>query len=105
MHETRACLEAPDGSPPMAAEFRQRVCSTDAEGAPVELDATRGAHGRLEQPIWLMKDSEPWRFPFPIVEANPAWMTTVAMAADLLGWFQLLCPEGAWIAGRPEAMR
>jgi len=32
-------------------------------------------------------------------------MMTVALAADLVRWFQLLCVEGAWRDARPKALR
>ena len=32
-------------------------------------------------------------------------MTVVAMAADLVRWFQLLCFDGQWRNARPKAMR
>ena len=45
------------------------------------------------------------RFPFTSFEANANWMMTVAMAADLVRWFQLLCLEGPWVGARPKALR
>lgn len=36
---------------------------------------------------------------------NANWMMTVAIAADLLQWFQLLCLGSAWVSARPKAMR
>ena len=32
-------------------------------------------------------------------------MATVALAADLVRWFQLLCTDGAWRDARPKALR
>lgn len=32
-------------------------------------------------------------------------MMTVAIAADLLRWFQLLCMDGAGVSARPKALR
>jgi len=37
--------------------------------------------------------------------SNANWMMVVAMAADLLRWFQLLCMDGAWVGARPKTMR
>jgi hypothetical protein len=32
-------------------------------------------------------------------------MATVALSADLLRWFQLLCFDGTWRHARPKALR
>ncbi len=32
-------------------------------------------------------------------------MMAVAMAADLVRWFQLLCLDGSWVDARPKALR
>jgi len=86
-------------------EFRYWGFYTDAEGTPADLDATMRAHAHVEQHIARLKDSGLCRFPFRSFEANANWMMTVAMAADLLRWFQLLCLEGPWTSARPKAMR
>ena len=86
-------------------EFRYWGFYTDAEGTPVELDATMRAHAHVEQHIQRLKDSGLCRFPFTNFEANATWMMTVAMSADLVRWFQLLCFDGTWVNARPKAMR
>jgi hypothetical protein len=86
-------------------EFRYWGFYTDAEGSPVELDATMRAHAHVEQHIQRLKDSGLCRFPFTSFEANCNWMMTVAIAADLVRWFQLLCFDGTWVNARPKAMR
>jgi len=86
-------------------EFRYWGFYTDATGTPAELDATMRAHAHVEQHIARLKDSGLCRFPFTSFRANANWMMTVAMAADLLRWFQLLCMDGAWVGARPKAMR
>jgi len=86
-------------------EFRYWGFYTDASGSPVELDATMRAHAHVEQHICRLKDSGLTRFPFTSFAANANWMMTVAMAADLLRWFQLLCMDAAWVGARPKAMR
>jgi hypothetical protein len=64
---------------------------TDCDGDPVVLDATMRAHAHVEQHIARLKDSGLLRFPFTNFCANANWMMAVAMAADLVRWFQLLC--------------
>ena len=86
-------------------EFRYWGFYTDAEGTPAELDATMRAHAHVEQHIARLKDSGLCRFPFTSFSANENWMMTVAIAADLLRWFQLLCMDGAWVSARPKALR
>jgi hypothetical protein len=86
-------------------EFRYWGFYTDAEGTAVELDATMRAHAHVEQHIQRLKDSGLCRFPFTSFEANSNWMMTVAIAADLVRWFQLLCFDGTWVNARPKAMR
>lgn len=86
-------------------DFRYWGFYTDAQGSPVELDATMRAHAHVEQHIQRLKDSGLTRFPFTSFEANTNWMTTVAMAADLVRWFQLLCFDGSWVNARPKTMR
>ena len=86
-------------------EFRYWGFYTDAEGTPAELDATMRAHAHVEQHIARLKDSGLCRFPFTSFSANANWMMTVAIAADLLRWFQLLCMDGTWVSARPKALR
>jgi hypothetical protein len=63
------------------------------------------AHAHVEQHIARLKDSGLIRFPFTSFRANANWLTIVAMAADLVRWFQLLCLEGAWRSARPKTLR
>ena len=63
------------------------------------------AHAHVEQHIQRLKDSGLCRFPFTSFEANTNWMMAVAMAADLVRWFQLLCFDGPWVNARPKALR
>lgn len=86
-------------------EFRYWGFYTDAEGTPAELDARMRAHAHVEQHIARLKDSGLCRFPFTSFSANENWMMTVAIAADLLRWFQLLCLDGNWVVARPKALR
>lgn len=86
-------------------EFRYWGFYTDQSGDPVDLDATMRAHAHVEQHIARLKDSGLNRFPFTSFDANQAWLMTVALAADLLRWFQLLCLTGTWTNARPKTLR
>ena len=59
----------------------------------------------MEQHICRLNDSELLRFPFTSFEANANWLMLVAMSADLVRWFQLLCFDGSWRDARPKALR
>jgi hypothetical protein len=86
-------------------DYRYWGFYTDQAGDPCDLDVTMRAHAHVEQHICRLKDSGLTRFPFTSFEANSTWLTTVALAADLVQWFQLLCLEGSWQAARPKALR
>jgi hypothetical protein len=86
-------------------DFRYWGFYTDQEGDPRELDATMRAHAHVEQHICRLKDSGLLRFPFVDFEANANCLMLVAMSADLVQWFQLLCMDGTWKAARPKALR
>ncbi len=76
-------------------EFRYWGFYTDADGNArsswtppcVPTPTSKPTSGRL-------KDSGLCRMPFTSFEANANWMMTVAIAADLVRWFQLLCFDG-----------
>jgi hypothetical protein len=86
-------------------EFRYWGFYTDQEGDPVELDLTMRAHAHVESHIQRLKESGLCRFPFTNFEANANWLMTVALSADLVRWFQLLCLNGSWKEARPKALR
>jgi hypothetical protein len=86
-------------------EFRYWGFYTDCEGDPVDLDLVMRAHAHVEDHIQRLKESGLTRFPFTKFEANANWLMTVAMAGDLVRWFQLLCLEGRWRDARPKALR
>ena len=86
-------------------EFRYWGFYTDCDGDPVDLDLTMRAHAHVEDHIQRLKESGLTRFPFTSFEANANWLMTVAMGADLVRWFQLLCLEGSWKDVRPKALR
>lgn len=86
-------------------DYRYWGFYTDQVGDPRDLDVAMREHAHVEQHICRLKDSGLTRFPFTSFEANATWLTTVAMAADLVRWFQLLCFDGTWRDARPKALR
>jgi len=86
-------------------DYRYWGFYTDQDGDPRELDVTMRAHAHVEQHIGRLKDSGLLRFPFTDFEANSNWLVLVALSADLVRWFQLLCMDGTWIDARPKALR
>jgi len=86
-------------------DFRYWGFYTDQDGDPRELDVTMRAHAHVEQHICRLKDSGLTRFPFTSFEANANWLMAVALSADLVRWFQLLCFDGTWQEARPKALR
>ena len=86
-------------------DFRYWGFYTDQDGDPRDLDVTMRAHAHVEQHICRLKDSGLLRFPFTDFEANSNWLLLVALSADLVRWFQLLCMDGTWIDARPKALR
>jgi len=76
-----------------------------SDGDPAELDAHMRMHARVEDHIKRLKDSGLERFPFTSIDANRAWLALVAMAADLVVWFQRLCLTGPLAAAEPKRLR
>ena len=86
-------------------DFRYWGFYTDCDGDVVELDRTMRPHAHVEDHIQRLKESGLTRFPFTSYEANANWLMIVAMAGDLVRWFQLLCLDGSWMDARPKALR
>ncbi len=86
-------------------EFRYWGFYTDQGGDPVDLDVTMRAHAHVESHIQRLKESGLCRFPFTNFEANSNWLMSVALSADLVRWFQLLCLKGSWKDARPKSLR
>ena len=86
-------------------DFRYWGFYTDQDGDPRDLDVTMRAHAHVEQHICRLKDSGLTRFPFTSFSANATWLMAVALSADLVRWFQLLCFDGTWRDARPKALR
>jgi hypothetical protein len=88
-----------------ATDYRYWGHYTDRDGTPTELDLAMRAHAHVEDHIGRLKDSGLCRFPFSNLAANRSWLVLVALAADLVRWFQLLCLDGGLAKARPKALR
>ena len=88
-----------------ALDYRYWGFYTDRDGDPVELDQQMRAHAHVEDHILRLKESGLLRFPFASLQANRTWLFVVALSADLVRWFQLLCLEGTLATARPKALR
>lgn len=88
-----------------ALDYRYWGFYTDCDGDPVDLDVSMRAHAHVEDHILRLKESGMLRFPFSTLAANRTWLFVVALAADLVRWFQLLCLDGALATARPKALR
>lgn len=78
---------------------------TDQPGTPVELDVSIRAHARVEDHVCRLEASGLERFPFTDLHTNRAWLASVAMAADLVAWFQLLCLAESLATAEPKTLR
>jgi hypothetical protein len=63
------------------------------------------AHARVEDHIKRLKDSGLDRFPFTNIDANRAWLALIAMAADLVAWFQRVCLTGGLATAEAKRLR
>lgn len=88
-----------------ALDYRYWGFYTDRAGDPVELECQMRAHAHVEDHILRLKESGLLRFPFASLAANRAWLFVVALSADLVRWFQLLCLDGNLAKARPKALR
>ena len=69
------------------------------------LEARHRAHARVEDRIRHAKDSGLGRFPSRDYRINQAWLTAVAIAADLTAWLRLLALSGALAKAEPKTLR
>jgi len=69
------------------------------------LEARHRAHARVEDRIRVAKDTGLGRFPSREYSINTAWLTVVALAADLTAWLRLLALPEALKACEPKALR
>ena len=83
----------------------QAFATNTATGAVGFLEARHRAHARVEDRIRVAKDTGLGRFPSREYGINHAWLTLVALAADLTCWLRLLAlPEGLKNC-EPKALR
>jgi hypothetical protein len=83
----------------------QAFVTNTATGQLAFLEARHRAHARVEDRIRHAKDSGLGRFPSRDFAINTAWLTAVAIAADLVAWLQLLALTGPLATAEPKALR
>jgi len=83
----------------------QAFVTNTATGQLAFLEARHRAHARVEDRIRHAKDSGLRRFPSREFAINTAWLTAVAIAADLTAWLRLLALTGALAKAEPKALR
>ena len=69
------------------------------------LEARHRAHARVEDRIRVAKDTGLSRFPSREYDINQAWLTLVAIAADLTAWLRLLALPPALVSCEPKALQ
>ena len=69
------------------------------------LEARHRAHARVEDRIRVAKDTGLSRFPSREYGINQAWLTVVAIAADLTAWLLLIALPDAFKTCEPKALR
>ena len=77
-----------------------------ATGSPIarRLEARHRAHARVEDRIRHAKDNGLGRFPSREFAINTAWLSAVAIAADLVAWLRLLALTGPLATAEPKAL-
>lgn len=83
----------------------QAFVTNTTTGQVAFLEARHRAHARVEDRIRVAKDSGLRRFPSREYSINTAWLTVVALAADLTAWLRLLALPEALKACEPKALR
>jgi hypothetical protein len=83
----------------------QAFVTNTATGQLAFLEARHRAHARVEDRIRHAKDTGLGRFPSRDFAINTAWMTAVAIAADLVAWLRLLALTGPLATAEPKALR
>jgi hypothetical protein len=83
----------------------QAFVTNTATGQLGFLEARHRAHARVEDRIRHAKDTGLGRFPSREFAINAAWLTAVAIAADLVAWLQLLALSGPLATAEPKALR
>jgi hypothetical protein len=83
----------------------QAFVTNTATGQLGFLEARHRAHARVEDRIRHAKGSGLGRFPSREFAINAAWLTAMAIAADLVAWLQLLALSGPLATAEPKALR
>ena len=83
----------------------QGFVTNTATGQLPFLEARHRAHARVEDRIRHAKDTGLGRFPSRKFSINTAWLTVVAIAADLVAWLRMLALTGALASAEPKALR
>ena len=83
----------------------QAFVTNTSTGQLAFLEARHRAHARVEDRIRHAKDSGLGRFPSREFTINTAWLTTVAIATDLVAWLRLLALTGPLAKAEPKALR
>jgi len=83
----------------------QAFATNTTTGGLALLEARHRAHARVEDRIRVAKDSGLGRFPSREYGINQAWLSLVALAADLTSWLRLLALPDALKDCEPKALR
>ena len=83
----------------------QAFVTNTATGQLPFLEARHRAHARVEDRIRHAKDSGLGRLPSREFAINTAWLSAVAIAADLVAWLRLLALTGPLVTAEPKALR
>ena len=83
----------------------QAFVTNTPTGQLAHLEARHRAHARVEDRIRHAKDSGLGRFPSREYAINTAWLTLVAVAADLTAWLRLLALPPELKTCEPKALR
>ena len=86
--------------------YRYQVLATATRGGQVQrLEARHRVHARVEGFIRNAKDTGLGRWPSSSFAINTAWITTAALAIDLLCWMRLLLLDGPLAKAEPATLR
>jgi hypothetical protein len=86
--------------------WRYTAFATDTPaGQLAHLDARHRAHARVEDRIRTAKDTGLNHFPSRTFAINPAWLSVVMLAVDLIAWTQLLLLHGDLAKAEPKTLR
>lgn len=83
----------------------QAFVTNTTTGQVAFLEARHRAHARVEDRIRVAKDTGLGRFPSREYDINQAWLTLVALAADLTAWLRLLALPDTLRACEPKTLR